>query len=307
MPDAVIQVKELTKTFNDFTAVNSVSFEVCAGEVYGFLGANGAGKTTVIRMLCGLLEPTAGSARVAGFDTAAEPEEVKKRIGYMSQKFSLYANLTAEENISFFAGLYGVEQLARKKAVDEVIARVGLDKERSRVVSAIPGGIRQRVALAAALVHSPHIIFLDEPTAGVDPVLRRRFWEIIRAESARGRCVFVTTHYMDEVEHCGRIALMNEGRIVREGAPSLLKRNAFKEQVYEMETEDAPAAFKKSKELCGEKAEISLHGASLHIVPKAGEKINDIADSLRKAGINVSAPTAVEPTMEDVFVKTIKT
>jgi len=213
-----VTAKNLTKKFGRFTAVDSISFEVNEGEIYGFLGANGAGKTTTIRMLCGLLEPTSGDARVVGYSIKKSPEEIKKRLGYMSQKFSLYSNLTVEENITFYAGIYGLSKENIKERMEHLINRVELAGVRRRIVNDIPGGIKQRVALACALTHAPEIIFLDEPTAGVDPILRRRFWEIIDELSKSGVTVFVTTHYMDEVEHCHRIALMNEVRIIKEGA-----------------------------------------------------------------------------------------
>ena len=221
--EIAVKAQNLTKTFGTFTAVDNISFEVKKGEIYGFLGANGAGKTTTIRILCGLLEPTKGDAVVAGYSVKKDPEEIKKRLGYMSQKFALYTNLTAAENIEFYGGIYGLKEDEIKSRSREVIKQLGLDDDADRLVSGIAGGIRQRISLACAIAHRPEIVFLDEPTAGVDPILRRKFWEIIDTISKQGTTVFVTTHYMDEVENCGRISLMDGGKIIAEGNVQELK------------------------------------------------------------------------------------
>ncbi|HDQ25134.1 MAG TPA: ABC transporter ATP-binding protein [bacterium] len=303
-----VSVKKLTKIFNGFTAVDSVSFETQKGEIYGFLGANGAGKTTVIRILCGLLEPSSGRAIVAGYDAAKEPEKVKQRLGYMPQKSALYGALTVAENMEFYSGLYGMEENRIKQRIHEVSVQTELQNMLNNPVSALPGGIRQRVSLACAIMHEPEIVFLDEPTAGVDPMLRRRFWEIIDGLSEKGTTVFVTTHYMDEVEHCHRAALMNNGRIIKEGPITEIKKSTFKKPVFEVETENITKAYNvlgKYREKIGE---ISMHGAKLHIIPSAGPAaaVRIIRSILKKHGVSAGKITGAEPTMEDVFVKVVR-
>jgi ABC-2 type transport system ATP-binding protein len=305
--EIAVKAQNLTKTFGTFTAVDNISFEVKKGEIYGFLGANGAGKTTTIRILCGLLEPTKGDAVVAGYSVKKDPEEIKKRLGYMSQKFALYTNLTAAENIEFYGGIYGLKEDEIKSRSREVIKQLGLDDDADRLVSGIAGGIRQRISLACAIAHRPEIVFLDEPTAGVDPILRRKFWEIIDTISKQGTTVFVTTHYMDEVENCGRISLMDGGKIIAEGNVQELKNHAFKTPVYEMETEDAGKAYKL---LSGDKetGEVSMHGAMLHIISAVPmQTVQDkISALLNKEGIVHGMLKISEPTMEDVFVKLVR-
>lgn len=219
--DAII-VKDLEKRFGDFVAVNKVSFNVKRGEVFGFLGPNGAGKSTTIRMLCGIISPTGGYGEVAGHDVFKEPEEIKQSIGYMSQKFSLYSDLTPAENVRFYLGVYEVPQNRWKERTEWVLDLTRLQDVRNRLTSALPPGWRQRLALGCALLHEPDILFLDEPTSGVDPITRQHFWKFIGHLSSKGVTVFVTTHYMDEAEHCERIVLINEGRIVADGAPAAI-------------------------------------------------------------------------------------
>ncbi len=221
----VIEVRDLTKRFGTFEAVKAVSFDVHKGEVFGYLGANGAGKSTTIRMLCGLLAPSGGQALVAGHDVGRDPESVRMSVGYMSQRFSLYPDLTSMENLDFFGGAYRIPRTERLRRARALLAEVDLEQHADALVSSLPGGMRQRLALAAALIHRPAIVFLDEPTAGVDPGARRRFWRIIRDLAELGTTVFVTTHYMDEAEYCGRVGLMADGRLVALDAPSALKRS----------------------------------------------------------------------------------
>jgi ABC-2 type transport system ATP-binding protein len=223
VPD-IITVEGLRRRFGHFEAVRGVSFTVERGEIFGFLGANGAGKSTTIRILCGLLAPSAGRAIVAGHDVAHDPTAVRRSVGYMSQRFSLYPDLTAAENLDFFGGAYGLPRRARRARAAELLGEVGLDPGDRRVTGAMPGGLRQRVALAAALLHRPPIVFLDEPTAGVDPEARRNFWRIIRGLAQAGTTVFVTTHYMDEAEYCERIGLMADGELVALDTPAALER-----------------------------------------------------------------------------------
>lgn len=218
-----IQVENLTKMFGDFTAVNNISFQVGKGEVFGFLGANGAGKTTAMKMLIGILKPTSGSAQVAGFDVKLNAEDVKKSIGYMSQRFSLYNDLTIKENITFFGGIYGLKKSVIKAKTQILIDELGLHDEANKLVGALPLGWKQKVAFSVSLLHNPQIIFLDEPTGGVDPITRRQFWEMIYREAHKGKTIFVTTHYMDEAEYCDRVSIMVEGRIEALNTPKNLK------------------------------------------------------------------------------------
>ena len=218
-----IEVDGLTRRFGAFTAVDAISFDVAQGEVFGFLGANGAGKTTAIRMLIGLLAPTAGSARVAGYDVATQAELVKRNIGYMSQRFSLYEDLTVRENITLYGGIYGLSDEAIEKRTAELVDRLDLREDVDARVKSIPLGWKQKLAFSVAVLHDPKVVFLDEPTGGVDPITRRQFWELIYTTAAAGTTVFVTTHYMDEAEYCDRVSIMVDGRIVALGTPSELK------------------------------------------------------------------------------------
>ncbi|WP_269684388.1 ABC transporter ATP-binding protein [Flavobacterium lacustre] len=222
--EKIITVKNLTKTFGSFTAVNSISFEVNKGEIFGFLGANGAGKTTAMKMLIGISKPTSGEALVAGFDIKMQSEMVKKSIGYMSQKFSMYDDLTIKENITFFGGIYGLSRIQIKQKTVELIRELGLEEVADKLVGALPLGWKQKLSFSVALLHEPKIVFLDEPTGGVDPITRRQFWEMIYAEANKGTTIFVTTHYMDEAEYCDRVSIMVEGKIEALDSPKNLKK-----------------------------------------------------------------------------------
>jgi ABC-2 type transport system ATP-binding protein len=224
MQEVVINTNKLTKRFGDFTAVNEITFEVYKGEIFGFLGANGAGKTTAMRMLIGLSKPTSGSATVAGFDVYKQTENIKKNIGYMSQKFSLYEDLTVLENISFYGGIYGLSDAQIKTKSDELITSLGLQNEAKKLVASLPLGWKQKLSFSVALLHEPKIVFLDEPTGGVDPLTRRQFWDLIYAASDKGVTIFVTTHYLDEAEYCNRISIMVDGKIEALDSPENLKK-----------------------------------------------------------------------------------
>jgi len=232
--ETVIEARELTKRFGDFIATNAITLDVYRGEIFGFLGANGAGKTTAMRMLCGLSVPTSGTAIIAGYDVYRQRELIKKHIGYMSQKFSLYDDLTVRENIQFFGGIYGLTNAQIKDKSQELIARLGLEKEAARLVGTLPLGWKQKLAFSVAILHDPRIVFLDEPTGGVDPVTRRQFWDLIYTAADNGVTVFVTTHYMDEAEYCNRISIMVDGRIEALDEPQRLKEQFSAESMEEV-------------------------------------------------------------------------
>lgn len=297
-----IEVEQLTKRFGDFTAVDHISFSVKQGEIFGFLGANGAGKSTTIRMLCGLLSSTEGTARVGGFDINAAAHKVKENIGYMSQKFSLYDDLTVEENIDFFGRVYGLsanDLSDRKQWVLDIANLHGREKSITRTLS---GGWKQRLALGCAVLHRPRIIFLDEPTSGVDPVMRRRFWELINDLSAEGVTVLVTTHFLEEAEYCNDIILINAGKIIAGGSPKELKENYIKHPILEVQCSDVILAMEKI-ETEPWAVETSVFGSSLHVNVRdemtARDRIRTILSSNHVELVNIERIT---PSLEDVFI-----
>jgi len=302
---ASVQAIDLEKRFGEFVAVDKVSFEVRPGEIFGFLGSNGAGKSTTIRMLCGLLKPTSGQATVAGFDIRTEPENIKKSIGYMSQKFSLYNDLTVEENIRFFAGIYGVKRSDGNNRREKLIHDLGLSKSRKRFTGELPGGWKQRLALGCAILHEPPVVFLDEPTSGVDPIARREFWDLIYQMSEKGRTVFVTTHYMDEAEYCHRLALMHAGRIIAMGNPQELKKLLSSEILLELETSDLLETLRIVSALPQVK-DAAMFGKGLHIRTSARDAENIIRNTLTQAGISIMSLNQTTPSIEDVFVSSIE-
>ncbi len=299
-----IEADALTKRFGAFTAVDGISFSVPEGQVFGLLGANGAGKSTAIRMLCGLLEPSSGRASVAGFDAAREAEAVKRSIGYMSQRFSLYEDLTVSQNARFFAGLYGLPSARAKSEEERALALTGLSGREDDLAGELPGGHRQRLALACAILHSPKVLFLDEPTAGVDPLARRRFWDIIYAVSESGSTVLVTTHYLDEAEYCGVVTLMHSGRIVASGSPAQLKAERFPGSMAEIDCPDPESALEALRRVEGIE-EASLFGSRIHaaLCPGMGEL--DVAAALEASGLRGATVERVQPSLEDVFIKVI--
>jgi ABC-2 type transport system ATP-binding protein len=306
MADISIDVRDLTKVFGRFTAVDHVTFSVRRGDIFGFLGANGAGKSTTIRMLCGLLGPTSGSASVGGFDVAREPDRVKARIGYMSQKFSLYEDLTVEENITFFGGVYGVGGGRLRDKMPGVLEMAGLKGRERSLARELSVGWRQRLALGCALLHEPEIVVLDEPTGGVDPVSRRNFWELINRLSGEGVTVFVTTHYLDEAEYCNDIRLIHAGRIVAAGSPGELKRTYIKNPILEVECDRVVDAMEV---LQGEDwvIETSIFGAYLHVsVADETEGREKVKAALASAGIEVRRMDRIMPSLEDVFISRIE-
>ena len=297
-----IEVQHLTRRFGDFVAVNDVSFEVRAGEIFGFLGSNGAGKTTTIRMLCGLLQPTSGTAQVGGIDVVRDPEGVKKRIGYMSQRFSLYEALTVDQNIAFFGGVYGLtgDRLAARR--DFVLEMAGLRGRERELTRALAGGWRQRLALGCAILHEPPIVFLDEPTGGVDPLSRRRFWRLIEDLAASGVAVLVTTHYLDEAEHCQRIAIIQAGKLAAHGTVDELKAIFKSRPILEVRAPDAVHAM-RALEAMPEVEKTSIFGTAVHAVLRLDAIGPDVLKArLEAEGITVLACGIVAPSLEDVFL-----
>jgi ABC-2 type transport system ATP-binding protein len=297
-----IEVRQLTRRFGAFTAVNDLSFEVRQGEIFGFLGSNGAGKSTTIRMLCGLLRPTSGSARVGGIDVGSQPEAVKQRIGYMSQRFSLYEKLTVDQNITFFGGIYGLagDRLAARRAA--VLDMAGLRGRESMLTGALSGGWRQRLGLGCAILHQPPIVFLDEPTGGVDPLSRRRFWRLINDLSSNGTTVLVTTHYLDEAENCHRIAIIHAGRLAALGTVPELKQVFAGRPILEVRAAQPVDAMRRLEGM-PEVEKTSIFGTAVHAVMRSPDVRPDaVTTALAAAGIAATA-RVVEPSLEDVFLE----
>lgn len=295
-----VKIRGLTKKFGDFVAVDTIDLTIRKGEIFGFLGPNGAGKSTTIKMLCGLLLPTLGEGTVAGFDIMKESEEIKKNIGYMSQKFSLYEDLTVEENIRFFNGIYGVPYTRKKERMEWALEMAGLQDRAKAITRTLPGGFKQRLALGCALLHEPPVIFLDEPTSGVDPLSRRNFWKLIDSMSRAGVTVFVTTHYMDEADYCNRLALIFRGRIIATGTPDELKQNYMTRQILEIEVE---RVFEAMEVLRESGIDAAVFGSLLHVTVESEKKAApEITEVLSKKGMKVGRIERVIPSLEDVFV-----
>jgi len=304
--DVAVSVKALTRTFGDFVAVDHVSLEVEIGQIFGFLGPNGSGKSTTIRMLCGLLLPSSGSGRVLGYDVMTESETIKRHIGYMSQKFSLYDDLTVEENIDFFAGLYNVPNTKRVARKDWVLRMAGLTDKRDAVTASLAAGWKQRLALGCAVLHEPPILFLDEPTSGVDPLSRRMFWDLIAELARGGTTVFVTTHYMDEAEYCDELALIYRGRLIAKGAPVRLKTDSMAHDILEIQL-DQPFVGLEALERSGLVIEAALFGDALHVVINDAQRaIASVREYLTNQGLHIDRIEPIEPSLEDVFVSLIE-
>jgi len=300
--DVSVTVEQLTKRFGDFTAVDAITFAARRGEIFGFLGPNGAGKSTTIRILCGLLAPTSGRATVAGLDVATQPEEIRQRIGYMSQKFSLYNDLRVKENLEFFGGLYSVPAAEMPERMAWAVHMAGLEGRESSVTGSLPVGWKQRLALGCAVLHRPPIVFLDEPTSGVDPVSRRQFWELIQEMAAHGITVFVTTHYMDEAEFCNRLVLIDRGRIVAMGTPTELKRTSMKGELLFVECEPLGPSLAALRRAPGV-IEAGIFGRGLHaLVADARASAGPVRDALAAQNLNARRVEPIPPTLEDVFV-----
>ena len=302
-PALLVQVRELVRRFGSFTAVDRVTFDVATGEIFGFLGPNGAGKTTTLKMLTGLLRPSAGSATVAGIEIPGSTAPLRARIGYMSQKFSLYGDLTVDENIQLFGGLYGVtgDRLRERRAW--ALRMAGLVGQEHRLTEELPLGWKQRLALGCAVLHEPPLLFLDEPTSGVDPVARRAFWDLIDELAARGTTVLVSTHYMEEAEYCHRLLLMNRGRIIAQGAPAELRR-LMTEPIWSVRTDHAPDAVEALQRAPGI-IEAAMFGRDVHVVTeRADEEV--VRAALRAAGRGAAAIEPITPSLEDVFVALVR-
>jgi ABC-2 type transport system ATP-binding protein len=304
--DHAVQAVELTKQFGDFTAVDRVSFIVGRGLIFGFLGPNGAGKTTTIRMLLGLLRPTSGAATVLGLDIVRQTAEIKKRIGYMSQRFSLYDDLTVDENLNFYGRTYGVrgKRLRGRKAF--VLQMAGLEGRERELTRNLSGGWKQRLALGTAIIHEPEMLFLDEPTAGVDPISRRAFWDLLYELAAGGTTIMVTTHYMDEAEHCQSLAFIQRGRIAAYGSPADIKETEMRGQVLEIDCDQPALAIPVLREM-GVFEEVALYGALIHAVAPNVEVLKvQIGQRMTEVGVQVRTMDAIAPSLEDVFISSVR-
>jgi len=306
-----VTAHDLTKKFGDFTAVNNIDFQVRRGEIFGFLGPNGSGKTTTIRMLLGLLQPTSGTIQLLGLDTSFKAAQLRQRVGYMSQRFSLYNDLTVLQNLEFYGQAYGLENSLLKERILHAIAMAGILGHENTPTKELSGGWRQRLALSAAILHRPEILFLDEPTAGVDPISRRAFWDLLYQLVEEGITVFITTHYMDEAEHCHRLAFIQRGKIIAQGAPEQIKHEIMPGKVLEIEPSNAASAISvlRDAQLTGnlDIMEVELYGSLLHIVAADMEKSKkEITAELSKANITISQMQIVEPSLEDVFISCMR-
>ena len=300
-----VSVRDLTRRFGDFVAVDHVTFDVRPGEIFGFLGPNGAGKTTTIKMLTGLLAPSEGEGTVAGFDIRRQSESIKRHIGYMSQAFSLYADLSVDENIAFFAGLYEVSGALLDERRDWVLTMSGLRDQRRRLTAELPLGWKQRLALGCAVIHRPPILFLDEPTSGVDPISRRNFWDLIYTLADGGTTIFVSTHYMEEAEYCHRLGLMNRGRLIALDRPSALRRR-MTEPLLELATDNGPAAVQVLQQAPGV-IEAAMFGRAVHVVVEdAAAAERELPRLLEQHGLSCRGVTPVRPSLEDVFVSLVR-
>ncbi len=296
-----LEVEGLTKKFGDFTAVDHVSFTVQRGEVLGYLGPNGSGKTTTIRMLCGLLKPTEGSAKIMGIDVVKNPEAIKPLIGYMSQKFSLYDDLTVLENLQFYAGVYEVPVLEEKKRIGEILHLAGLEARTGSLTSELSGGWRQRLALGCSMLHRPRLMFLDEPTSGVDPVARREFWDLIYEMASQGTTIFITTHYMDEAEHCNRAAFMYRSKLLAFDTPAALKSTYLHGAAWDLEANPLLETVEELSKTDGV-AQASLHGDRAHVIVDPSVWTPDgLTKELSGKGITVHSVEKVQSSLEDVF------
>jgi len=304
--DIAVSVRDLEKKFGDFIAVNRINFDVAKGEIFGFLGPNGAGKSTTIRMLCGILSPTSGSGKVGGYDILKEQEKIKQNIGYMSQKFSLYEDLTVEENIDFYGGIYKIPSSRKRERKEWIMKMAGIETLRSSLTRTLSGGWKQRLALGCAIIHEPKIFFLDEPTSGVDPIARKNFWDLIKEMARKGVTVFVTTHYMDEAENCDRMALIYRGSIIAMGTPSELKTKYMRDDVLQINVPSPEGWIERLTALDGVK-DAALFGISIHAVvsdaPRAQDAMKNMFENEKIKDYRINK---IQASLEDVFVALIE-
>lgn len=306
---SAITVTNLTKKFGDFTAVNKISFEAKRGEIFGFLGPNGSGKTTTIRMMLGLLMPDAGEIQALGMSVNGNQAEFQARVGYMSQRFSLYNDLTVLQNLQFYGAAYGLDKIMLQERIRDALGMAGLEGRENAKTKDLSGGWRQRLALSAAILHRPELLFLDEPTAGVDPISRRAFWDLLYQLVAEGVSVFVTTHYMDEAEHCHHLCFIQRGRIIADGSPAEIKAQVVQGQVLEISSSDAIQTLKilRAAQVNLSLHEVELYGALVHVIaPDIAKKQKKIQRLLKKEKIDVSDMALVEASLEDVFIASMK-
>ncbi len=296
-----IEIENLTKIFDKFTAVNNVGFKVKKGDVFGFLGPNGSGKTTVIRMIMGLISPTSGTGKVLGYDITTDNEKIRSHIGYMSQKFSLYDDLTVDENLDFYAGVYCVPKGKIDKKKKEILEMADLVGKENMITSNLSGGWKQRLALGCSIIHEPEILLLDEPTGGVDPIARRQFWDVIYDLSKKGVTVLVTTHYMDEAEHCNSIGFLYYGNILSLDTPNAMKEKIIDGDIVEIKVNNTLKSIELLKEKCNVR-DASVYGAGIHVMTKPGVNLIELKEYLIQNHINVISIKKVRPTLEDVFI-----
>lgn len=302
----IIETRDLTRKFGQFVAVDRVTLRVNRGEIFGFLGPNGAGKSTTIRMLCGILAPTSGTGLVGGFDVAREPDRVKEHIGYMSQRFSLYPDLTVAENIRFYGGIYGLTGQRLRERGAWAVEMAGLKGREDHLTRELAGGWKQRLALGCAILHEPPILFLDEPTSGVDPISRRRFWDLIYELAGHGTTVFVTTHFLDEAEHCDRLVLIYRGRVIALGTPEELKHTAIRGTILSVRCREVNSAVELLREVDGVRR-VALFGASVHVITDTPKETSAaIISRLGGAGAGIDGISEVPPSLEDVFIALIE-
>lgn len=303
--EAAVEVKGLTKTFGSFRAVDGISFSVPRGQIFGFLGPNGAGKSTTIRMLCGLLTPSGGEGHVAGFDIITDAERIKERIGYMSQRFSLYGDLTVLENIEFYAGIYGVTGDRLSRRTEWILDMAGLEGRQDSLTADLSTGWKQRLALGTAIVHEPEILFLDEPTSGVDPISRRKFWDLIYEVAGMGVTVFVTTHFMDEAEHCDRLALIYRGRMIAAGTSSELKADFGGRALLDISASPVMTALGVLED-APDVSDVALFGRDIHAVLSSRSHLSAVEVALKRSGVSIERMEWITPSLEDVFVSLIE-
>ncbi|MCX7919349.1 MAG: ABC transporter ATP-binding protein [bacterium] len=305
MNDYAVYTDNLTKTFHKFVAVDKVNLRIKKGEIYGFLGPNGAGKSTTVRMLCGIIAPTSGTGKVLDYDIVKDVEQIRLRIGYMSQKFSLYEDLTVLENLLFYAGIYSVPEHEKNERINSMLALSGLSDRKNELTRNLAGGWKQRLALACAIMHKPELLFLDEPTSGVDPISRRNFWDLIYSFSEKGVTIMVTTHYMDEAEHCDRLGFIYGGKLIAEGSPSELKQKNMQGELVELDAQPMMCAIENLKQM-KEITDVTFYGSLIHFVTKdANAMKHTIISSLKENGITVTRYTHIPPSLEDIFVSLV--